>query len=67
MQFHYFLFPHRADQLEAKEDADERLHRVEDKNAWAREDTRDSQMQCSMFTGSRSISTPSRSPTRMDH
>ena len=32
MRFHYFLFPHRADQLKAKEDADEGLHRVEDKD-----------------------------------
>lgn len=38
MWFHYFLFPHRANQLEAKEDADEGLHRVEDKDTWARED-----------------------------
>lgn len=71
MQFHYFLFPHIPDQLKAKENADERIHKVEDKDTWAREDAREdtwhSWMQCIMLTGTRLISIPSQSPIRMDH
>lgn len=40
MWFPYFLFPHPPDQLEAKEDAVKGLHRVENKDTWARGDVR---------------------------
>lgn len=70
MQFHYSLFPHRADQCRAKEDAGNGLNRVKDKDMWAREDanknTWDIQIQHSMLTGNRLIFTP-QSPTRMVH
>ena len=67
MQFPYFLFPYKADPLEAKEATDQRLHTVEDKDTWARADAQDCQMQCSTLIGSRLISTSSWSPTRVDH
>lgn len=72
MWFPYFLFPHPPDQVEAKEDAVRGLHRVENKDTWARgdvrkDDTQDIQQQSSRLTGSGLISTRFQAPARMEH